>query len=227
MEKRLEEFLSSFFALEIVSGKRVRIPYWRNKITSRGRVQGPFGGKGRPKEIRRITLKKAEETGIKLERMTTEEIREFMRRKRIGIDCSGFVFQILDFLFPGFWRGLKMAPGWSRNPIRRFNAAALTSKENTRPVKRLREIKTGDLIPLSFTGKRVDHVLVVVDKNKKEIVYAHSSSRTPNDGPHLGRIKIIDWGEDLKRQYWEEKTKEGKNLGEFLVGGRARRVKNG
>lgn len=220
MEEKLKGFLDQFFALEIVPGKRVRIPYWRNRFLTGGlrRIQGPFGGKGTPNQIRRVTLKKAKEAGLKLERMSETEISRFMKQKRIGLDCSGFAFQILNFLYPGFWQGLKMAPGRSKNPIRRFNAEALTSKENTRQVRSLRRIMVGDLIPLIVKGdSRVDHIMVIVDIAKEEIIYAHSSSTTPISGPHLGRIRIVDWGRGLEDQEWLEKKRSGESLGEFFA----------
>jgi hypothetical protein len=220
VEKRLEEFLEDFFALQIVPGKRVRIPYWRNRFLAGGlrRIQGPFGGKGTPGQIRKITLKKAKEAGLDLSKMTSVQIRQFMKRKKIGLDCSGFAFQILEFLFPGFWRWLKMAPGKSHNPIRRFNAAALALPENTVEVRRIDDARIGDLIPLRFKRRgSVDHVMVVVDVAKGKIVYAHSSSITPVSGPHLGEIRVVNSKKRLGEQEWLEMTREGRSLGKFWV----------
>lgn len=222
----MKRFLQNFFALEIVPGKKVRLPYWCNKFKGK-RIQGPFGGKGTPAEIKKAVWAKAKRAGVDLRKMTASQIRSFMKQRRIGIDCSGFAFQVLDFLQPGFYRGLKMAAGKSRNPIRRFSAAALTSAENSFPVKRAADIKPGDLIPLSFRGKKVDHVLIVVAATGKEIVYAHSSSRTMVTGPHLGRIKIRKKNQDLRQQQWLEKDKEGNLLSSYLFKGEARRVRTG
>lgn len=226
MRTELKEFLGNFFALEIVSNRRVRIPYWRNKFLDGGRrIEGPFGGKGKPEQIKRATLQKAGQAGIILETMTSVQIRQFMGQNRIGIDCSGFAFHILNFLQPDFWRGLKMAPGTSKNPVRRLNAAALTSKENTLAVGKVSSIQVGDLIPMSFGGKKIDHVLIVVNINDREIIYAHSSSKTPNDGPHLGKIEIVDKNLGLKEQEWLEKTKQDVLLSEFLTRVRMRRTR--
>jgi len=226
MRTELKEFLGNFFALEIVFGRKVRIPYWRNKFLDGGRrIEGPFGGKGKPEQIKRATLQKAEQAGISLETMTSVQIRQFMGQNRIGVDCSGFAFHILNFLQPGFWQGSKMAPGTSKNPVRRLNAAALTSKKNTSTVGKVFSIQVGDLIPMSFGGRKIDHVLIVVDINDKKITYAHSSSKTPNNGPHLGTIKIVDKDLGLKEQEWLEKTKEGILLSEFLTRAGMRRTR--
>lgn len=212
----LKDFLKSYFALEIVSGKRVRIPYWQNKFPKgKSRIQGPFGGKGTPVEIKRITLKKAKQANLDLKSLSSSQIRLFMKQKRIGLDCSGFAFQILNFLKPNFFTKLKKAPGRSLNPIRRFNAQSLTSRENTQRVKRVKDIKVGDLIPVSSNDQNIDHVMVVVEIGKKAIIYAHSSSQTKITGPHLGRIIVTDPTLGLEKQHWLEKTKQGLRLLEF------------
>ncbi len=228
MDAIIDNFLKDYFSLEIIPGKKVRIPYWRNRITHRGlcRIQGSFGGKGAPSQIKRATIDRAKKSGIDINKLTSVQIRKFMTQKRIGLDCSGFVFQVLDFLFPGFWQGLKRAFGKSSNPIRRFNSDALTSKENTILIKKVEDIKVGDLIPISWQGKKVDHVLVVVEINKKEIVYAHSSQKTKITGPHKGKIKITDLKKGLDKQSWQEKNLDGKLISGFLTSPKARRIKN-
>lgn len=224
--KSLDEFLSSYFSLEIVAGKKVRIPYWRNRLKLKGlrRIQGPFGGKGTPTEIKKATLEKARKASLDLKNLSSAEISRFMKQKKIGLDCSGFAFQVLNFLFPGFWKGLKKAPGKSSNPVRRFNAWALTSKENTSAVRKVKNLRVGDLVAMSWKGK-VDHVLVVVDVSEKEIVYAHSSEKTKITGPHLGKIKIIDGDKGIDKQIWLEKNIDGVPLSKFLTSGQARRIK--
>lgn len=225
--QKLDDYLASFFSLEIVPGKKVRIPYWRNRITCGGlsRIQGPFGGKGTPSQIKTATIDRAKKSAVELSKLTPAQIRKFMNQKRTGLDCSGFVFQVLDFLSPGFWKGLKKAPGKSSNPIRRFNAKALTSKENSVSVKRVEDIEVGDLVPLSWQGK-IDHVLVVIGVGSKEIVYVHSSQKTKITGPHKGKIEIINSKKGLDKQNWLERNQDGKLVSDFLTSGEARRIRN-
>ncbi len=214
MRENLRRFLNSFFALPF-GEKAVRIPYWRNRFLKLGRrIQGPFGGKGSPSEIRRATVVKLRQAGLNWQKMSAWEIRRFMEQKRIGLDCSGFAFQILNFLRPGFWQGLQWAPGLSHNPRRRLNAWALTNKKNSIFVEPLlNKICEGDIIPAQIEGeKKIDHVLVIVGKDKKEVIYAHSSNRTEITGPHLGVIKIIAANLPLWQQIWPEKLKTGQPL---------------
>ncbi len=213
MDLCLKQFLNQFFSLEI-AGKKVRIPYWRNKFFLGGlkRIQGPFGGKGTPLQIKKATYQKAKESGVNLESLTSQQIRKFMEQKRIGLDCSGFVFQVLAFLKPNFWQKLAMAPGRSKNPQRRFNAAALTAGKNTLRISKISLMRIGDLIPVGFAQGKIDHVMIVVEKNEKEILYAHSSNKTKPSGPHLGKIKIIDPEKPLEEQKWQETLIDGRNL---------------
>ncbi len=207
MERKLQSFLNYFFNLEIAA-HRVRIPYWRNRFLVNGkRIQGPFGGKGIPGQIRSITLKKAKQKKISLKRMSSEEVHAFMRSQKIGLDCSGFVFQVLAFLKPKFWKKLQWGSGKSLNPIRRFSAADLTSERNSKSILKTGEIRKGDLIALSLDNKsgKIDHILIVVDVSPKKIIYAHSSTKTKVTGPHLGEIKIANPDLALEKQNWQEK----------------------
>ena len=214
MEQNLKEFLDQFFRLPI-AGKKVRIPYWRNRFLLKGvnRIQGPFGGKGTPRQIRRATLRKARQTETNLVRLSSRQIRLFMQRKKIGLDCSGFVFQVLEFLKPRFWENLTLSPGRSNNPVRRLNTTALTAPGNSHKVKdQTKMIQIGDLIPLSFKNKKIDHVMVIINKTPTKITYAHSSSKTRPTGPHLGRIKITNPEKPLWQQEWKEKLADGQFL---------------
>jgi hypothetical protein len=215
VDQNLKKFLDQFFQLKI-AGKKVRLPYWRNKINFAGlrRIQGPFGGKGTPAQIRQATYQKAREEKIDLEPYSAKQIRQFMKQKKIGLDCSGFAFQVLNFLQPNFWKSLKMAPGKSKNPIKKFNANALTAQENTVKINKTADIKVGDLIPVGFcpNKKQIDHIMIVVDKNNREIVYAHSSNKTKPSGPHLGKIIITDPQKPLEEQKWQEKLADGQPL---------------
>ena len=214
MDSKIKYFLDNFFYLNI-ENKIVRIPYWRNKLNLKKvkRVQGPFGGKGTPEQIKSATLQKAKKLNVDLRKMTAKQIEKFMRQNRIGIDCSGFVFQVLNQLKPGFCKKLKKAPGKSSNPARRFNASAFTSDQNSIRVNgKISEIKVGDIIPVGLENGKITHVMVVVDTSPEEITYAHSSSKTQLEGPHLGKIIIEYPNEPLDKQRWEEELASGKSI---------------
>jgi len=209
MSSDIKKILDQFFNFK-VAGKKVTIPYWMNDL-KKG-IFGPYGGKGTPNEIRQSTLEAARKGKIDLEKATPEQIYLLMKRNRIGLDCSGFAYQVLNLLDrqKGNTGIEDRIFGVGGKGIRKTNARALCGPKNTLPVKNIGQVKPGDLIRLM----RGDHVAVVVEADKGKIVYAHISGETKIQGPHLGTIKIVDFGEGLKKQGWNEQTKDGKNYGE-------------
>jgi len=190
-----------------LGGKEIVCPYWKNNL--RRMIFGPFGGKGKPGQIVEATKKEAEKARIDLNKMREKEILKFMKRKKIGIDCSGFVFWLLEALDrEKGGRGIGLL-------ARKTNVKLLTSDKVSLAVESLPKIKVGDLIRLN-EGK---HLAIVISLKKKadgelvEIEYAHSSNQTFLPGVHLGKIKIVGPGQPLEKQIWLEKTKRGRNYG--------------
>lgn len=187
MGSSLKKFLDQFLNFQVL-GKKVVIPYWMNKLEKK--IYGPFGGKGTPEEILKATFAAAKKEKADLEKLDSGEIYLLMKRNRIGLDCSGFAFQILDFLDRE--RGgdgiSDDVVGVDGGGIRKTNAEALTNDFNTVPVGETEEIKIGDLMRFS-EGK---HVAVVVGVRENEITYAHISGFTRIEGPHLVKIKVAN-----------------------------------
>lgn len=212
MESTLVKFLKKFFNFKVF-GKNVTIPYWINKLDKE--IYGPYGGKGTPEEILEATRKAAEAAKINLHKASLEEIHAFMKQNSIGLDCSGFAYQILDFLdHQKGGDGLEnsvIGVGGGMG-IRKTNADSLTNNTNTLPVEDYLQVKAGDLLRLDGGG----HVAVIVKSQKKEIVYAHISAKTKIEGIHLGKIEIIDQKRGLEDQIWSEKVSFRPNLGDGI-----------
>jgi len=206
--------------------KKIRCPYWMNNL-KRG-IFGPGGGKGKPEEIVEITERKAKKANLDLGKMTEEEIISFMEKSRIGIDCSGFVFWMMD-VFDKEKGGNGITddiPGCQGKFLCRANVKMLTGEEVTLPIEKVKDIKVGDIIRL-HGGKHVTMVIRVIRDQLKispdgagqalgkirEIEYAHSSGLTETSGVHSGRIIINDPDFGLEKQTWQEKTDEGENYG--------------
>lgn len=199
-----------FFNFKVV-GKKVIIPYWMNKFEKE--INGPYGGKGTPTEILEATLKAAKEQNMNLDKMSRVAINLFMKKNRIGLDCSGFAYQVLDFLDhdrggDGLENTIVSVNGQG---IRKVNADALTNNTNSTPLDDFSEIQEGDTIRLNG-GK---HIAFVVSAKDNEIIYAHISAMTKIEGPHMAKIKIIDSEKGLEEQEWEELAKDGTNYGEL------------
>jgi hypothetical protein len=194
--------------------QRVACPYWINDL-SKG-IKGPFSGKGTPRQIVSVAYRRAKALKINLDSLNKEELIVFLMDNRIGVDCSGFVFHLLnsldkekggDGISRKYLKNIEI-PGWRASW--RVSADMLSSEEFTRKIK-LEDIRPGDMIRL-LKGK---HVAFVVEVNTDSIVYAHSSTFTMKRGCHLGKILIKNRDKELENQSWEELSMNGKNYKDF------------
>lgn len=194
-------------------GVKVSCPYWINKVDKK--IRGPFGGKGLPGQLVLSAKRSAEKRGLKIGSFSKSQLLGFLKKERIGIDCSGFAYNFLnqmdkekggngiaDDLFKR-----KTFPDW--NPAWRASVDVLTNKENSRELE-LKEVKIGDMIRIK--GGR--HMMVVVDISGKSIIYAHSSKvLTKKEGVHVAEILIRDLNTKLADQKWQEESQNGGNFG--------------
>lgn len=202
-----------------LGGKEIVCPYWMNDLKEG--IYGPFGGKGLPEQIVEATENAAKPKGVDLAKMSEREVLDFMEQERIGVDCSGFVFWMLDSLDKekGGNGIANDIPGCKGKVLEcRANVAMLTDENITLPIEKVAEVRVGDMIRLGG-GKHVAIVVGVTrdtqDKGElKEIEYAHSSAKTKEFGVHSALIKIIDPQGGLETQEWSEETKDGKNYGD-------------
>lgn len=185
-----------------LGGKKVPTPYRRNEIGSFQKPGPEFQGKSSPQVLTKTAQKLAKEQNYDLHQASVEEIRAFMKENKLGIDCSGFAYRILNYLVQKV-KG-KLLTGFGLPHVGRTNVAKLTSDEFTKPVHYIHQIQPGDIIKLNG-GENIPHCMVVLEKNGKEITYAHSSSESKQDGVNLGKIKVIDPQKPLSDQVWLEK----------------------
>lgn len=199
-----------------IGGKQIACPYWINSI--KRLKYGPGGGKGSPQEIIMHTNSKAKENDIDLNKQSEREIVLFMKKNRIGVDCSGFAFWMLNALdLEKGGNGITDDIPNSRGKIIKIRASTkmLTDEDVSFFVKKINEIKPGDMIRL-----RGGHHLMVVleiekdkDRNTKKIIYAHSSSSllTTISGVHKESIIIKDSEKSIQEQDWQEQTPDKSN----------------
>lgn len=216
LQQRLNDYLHF-----VIDDKEVPIPYilepsrWNFSKSS---------GKGSPEMLYKEVFAVINQKGLQTSALTSSDIYKLMKEHRIGIDCSGFAYHLLDayllaekhkslsdvllrFLgIKGFFE--KFILQFQR--FRRINAATLTSKLNCNEIINLNNIQIGDLIRMSVK-KEADHVLIITNVIRDEnnlivkIEYAQSSGQNTQDrGPHLGGIQIADINKSLKDQNWLE-----------------------
>ncbi len=207
----IRPFLDEYLRMEI-NGIEIACPYWMNKIRE-GKVvlRGFANGKGTAGEIKEEILRNIKDLQAYMD--DKNSLYKLAKRERIGIDCSGLSYRILDKLsdmgyaketMPGFSLDEVFSGGIDRTNVIRF-----TSSEYAVPVEKISEVKLGDIIRM-MRGK---HMLVILAKNSTEIKYIHSSKSTEIYGVHEGIIKIKDWSKSLEKQKWQEITRKGENFG--------------
>jgi hypothetical protein len=216
--KHTADFVNCYFKLPIIR-KKIRCPYYKND----GKNKIKFGekvaiGKGSPQEIISEVEKLIKRTPGPLKKMSVEEIRDFMKKKRIGIDCSGFVTRVLDYWCQEELQGKRL---WQKlsisatslkrlryliRPIENLDVRTIVSCQNSYPISKASEIEPGDLIHIDLCHILIVHKVIkdLQDKTKR-IYYCHSSDYY--DGVHRGEIRVKDEGEGLENQRWIEEDK--------------------
>lgn len=213
--KALQDIFYSYTHLPI-GGKEIVCPYWINNFKKL--KYGPGGGKGLPEEIVKQVEDRARADKINLETLSEKEIIGFMKKNRVGIDCSGFVFWLLNALdLEKGGNGIADNIPNSKGRFIKIRASSkmLTDERVSFFIKEINNIQPGDMIRL----KGGHHLAIVVDIEKdkdtniKKIVYAHSSSAfyTVISGVHKESIIIKDVEKSLQEQDWHEQTPDKSN----------------
>jgi len=184
------------------------------------------GGKGSINDIRVESEKLFKLYDLDPSEMTEFERYKFLRSKRVGIDCSGMVYQIFDIASRELLnkplkelinrkKGIigeidKKLLGFKRE--RRVASRHLTSDLNSVSITNLLDLQIGDMIKMSTSDPKIGHVAIIyeVDRTCDKITYAHSSFHTKKVGPHLGIINVLDWNKLLEDQEWEEQSTDNK-----------------
>ena len=112
-----------------LGGKKVPCPYRMNDIGSLQKVGPAFQGKSSPEVLVETTKRLAKEQNFDLNRASVEEIRQFMSQNKLGIDCSGFIYRLLNHLV----QKVKGKPliSFGLDHVGRTNVAKLTSDDYT------------------------------------------------------------------------------------------------
>lgn len=167
-------------------GKKVWVPY---------RINVPFQsdprryGKWSPEKIRTDTIEIAKEAKFDLEKASEEEISQFMRQEKLGLDCSGFVYQMLDIVLPKLKIGTMAQIGFPKSSL--TNVQLLTEGKFARRIADLEQkIQPGDLIRFAPRDDGRWHILLVLRNDGKTITYGHSSAYNVPGGVGIGQIEI-------------------------------------
>lgn len=227
LPQEVKDTAEHYFELSL-GGKKVKCPYYMNLKHEKAGLRVMIG-KGSVDEIIHEVMVWAQLKGIDLNALSEQEIRAFMIKKGIGIDCSGFVVYILDKYFQikglgRLWKNLKYKNNslYARfrrmlRPVENIGANLLTSDLNCDRIDDINKILPGDLIRAKGKLKNAHHVAVITDvtfnkQNKvKEFKYVHSHRfYEEENGVRKGKVIITNPKTGLKDQKWEDNY-QGKN----------------
>jgi hypothetical protein len=150
-----------------------------------------------------------------------------MKKRRLGIECSGFIAQILDawtrahlhkkifqaLVFPSAGLYARIAR-WLR-PFTHIDVATLTHPANAEEFSNWRQLRAGDIIRFNT---EIDHAILITrvefDQNTipSDIAYVHSVREENGEGIKEGRIAIQDASAELNAQHWEEAPDTGQTI---------------
>ena len=222
--------IDAYWRLKATENTYVRCPYFRNPKSGRDRWGlTAYSGKGSPQEIEdelRI-IEKLE--GVEFSKMQEFQIRDIMKKRRLGIECSGFIVRVLDAWTRERYRkpiysllnfntsGL----GWIYSKLRPYthiDVETLVHSKNAYEIEDAQDIIPGDIIRFN---SNIDHAILVtrVERNDgggiKKIDYAESILEENGEGVKRGVIEFIyPASGDLVSQSWSEEPQTGYTINE-------------
>lgn len=207
------------------------IPYFNNRtIGTRGALRVEVG-KGSPsdifEELNHLSLKNK----INLNSLSSDRLKKLLVDNNIGIDCSGFVYYILNEESLSRKKGSLVshinfvnAGGlWTLfrarfMPEKNIDVFTLASNKNSRIID-VKDVEPGDIITMigGADEERRNHVLIINQIEYQNFIpitihYTHSFA-WPTDGEyghgiHSGKIEILNIENSLIEQRWVENSKE-------------------
>src|SRR3989338_8580226 len=92
-----ERVIQGYLRIPAGKDKTVRCPYYRNPRSGRERWGlNAYSGKGSPQEIADEMRNTEKLEGKDFSQMEERDIQEAMKKRKLGIDCSGFIAHVFD-----------------------------------------------------------------------------------------------------------------------------------
>ncbi len=237
LSPKAQKILDNYFNLPFEGVKGVRCPYFNNaRLKQRAQLR-VLVGKGTPKEI----IEEAKIVSIQYhaglfdktghcclhnehtgKEVNSDEVRKFLIDHNLGIECSGFVTQILrahfqetkniDITRKFFIVSPRYFLRWLitlLRPIENIGVRRYLDDHNTKQIK-WDEAQAGDVIVMLETGikNNHNHILLITDRVGDTLKYAHArawnSEGKYGHGVAIGEIKIINPNGTLLDQVWTE-----------------------
>ena len=155
--------------------------------------------------------------------MQEGEIRDIMKKRKLGVECSGFIARVLAALARERYRKPiyslikfnKSGLGWLFSKMRPFthiDVATLVHAANAREITDMQDIRPGDLIHFNTT---IDHAVLVTHVEPSKVRYAQSVLEENREGVKRGIIEFTNPStQNLLSQTWHEEPETGHTINE-------------
>lgn len=214
-----------------VANASCNIPYFNNKRAGvRASLRATIG-KGSPKEIFDEVEISALREKVDLRTLSNDTLKKFLIDHTIGIDCSGFVYHVLNaesrfrklgtldkhLHFP-FCHGIVSKIRCKIRPTENTSVQTIASNANSHVVAQS-DIQPGDFITMTKRPdapedeRARDHIILIHQIEYQNFVpttihYSHSmawpTDGTIGHGVRQGVIEIVDPSKNILEQRWTE-----------------------
>lgn len=154
---------------------------------------GWFRGKATPEEIKKSITDLNKKMNYRLENANIPVIVEVMKFHGIGVDCSGFVYNVLQYAFEknGNKDVLNSTLAWQDTKKDRnvYRAGAFTFAGNASVFVKPENLQSLDLLLKKNEVGKYSHVALVLKKNE-DFHLCHTSFRTYPQQVNISKIKL-------------------------------------
>jgi hypothetical protein len=175
--------------LDLETGMKVMKVYNSNRLP-----YGWFRGKGTPEQIEEAAVEIAGMEEINLDKATAAGIVEFLRVYGLGVDCSGFVYNVLT------GAGIKFE-------LEVFKAGAFTFAGKASEQITDNELQSTDLILIKKISGEYSHVALVLEKEGELWICQSTSTASP------AGVVVSKYAEGFRSEMgtdWEELRRSGR-----------------
>lgn len=249
LSDKAQKVINNYFNLPFEGLTGVRCPYFNNSRLKQRAQLRVLVGKGSPQEIveeaKIVSVQyhaglfdkfghcclHNEHTG---EEVTAEQLRKFLIDNNLGIECSGFVTQVLrahfretkdmdiarKFFVVSPRHILRYLISYLR-PVENIGVRHYADDRNTEKIS-WNQADAGDVVVMMDTGPKNNrnHILLITEKSGDTIKYAHArawdSEGKYGHGVSVGEIKISNPAGLLLEQRWMERGFEGEKNETFI-----------
>ncbi len=249
LSDKAQKVINNYFNLPFEGLSGVRCPYFNNSRLKQRAQLRVLIGKGSPDEIveeaKIVSVQyhaglfdkfghcclHNEHTG---EEVTAEQLRKFLVDNNLGIECSGFVTQVLrahfretkdidiarKFFVVSPRHILRYLISYLR-PVENIGVRHYADDRNTTKIS-WDQADAGDVVVMIETGPKNNrnHILLITEKSGDTIKYAHArawdSEGKYGHGVSVGEIQISNPTGSLLEQSWMERGFEGEKNETFI-----------